>query len=106
MPRSNRARRRGRPGKPGAGHGVPPSLRRGGVAEVRYAGQVWSVRQVRANDSGRSYRCPGCQHEVGADVPHSVVWPADSMGQLDNRRHWHTVCWAARERRRPGGSFA
>lgn len=76
------------------------------MTEVRYAGQVWAVRQVRANDSGRVYRCPGCQQEVGADVAHTVVWPAAAMGQLDNRRHWHSVCWAARERRRPGGSFA
>ena len=105
MPRSNRPRRRGRPGK-GTGAGLPPSLQRGGVSEVRYAGQVWSVRQVRANDSGRVYRCPGCQQEVGAGTPHTVVWPVGSMQELDNRRHWHTVCWSARERRRPGGSFA
>lgn len=105
MPRSNRPRRRGRPA-PAPGSGGIPSFQRGGVGQVRYAGQLWSVRQVRANDSGRTYVCPGCQQEVGADVPHTVAWPQEAMGQLDNRRHWHTVCWSARERRRPGGSFA
>ncbi|WP_281965659.1 hypothetical protein [Serinicoccus marinus] len=107
MPRSNRPRRGGRPRRPaGAGSGgggLPP---RRGPEEVRYAGQVWAVRQVRPNDSGRSYRCPGCQQQVGAGVAHTVAWPVDGMQQAENRRHWHTVCWSARERRRPGGSFA
>lgn len=76
------------------------------MGEVAWAGQVWAVRQVTPASTGRRYRCPGCQHEVGADVAHTVVWPVDGMQQVDNRRHWHTVCWAARERRRPGGSFA
>ena len=106
MGRSNRPRRRGRPLKGTAGGGLPPSLQRGGVTEVRYAGQLWAVRQVRPNDSGRGYLCPGCQQEVSAGTAHSVVWPAESMRELENRRHWHTACWSARERRRPGGSFA
>lgn len=76
------------------------------MSEVAYAGQRWSVRAVRPNDSGRVYRCPGCQQEVRADVAHTVAWPAEGMQQEENRRHWHTVCWSARERRRPGGSFA
>lgn len=104
MPRSNRPRRSGRSSS--GGGGVPPSLRRPAMTEVRYAGQVWVVREVRPNDTGRSYRCPGCQGEVGADVAHTVVWPAETMQTVENRRHWHSVCWAARERRRPGGSFA
>ncbi|QFG67842.1 hypothetical protein [Ornithinimicrobium pratense] len=106
MGRSNRPRRHGRPRKGVAGGGLPPSVQRGGVGEVRYAGQLWLVRQVRPNDSGRSYLCPGCQQEVSAGTAHTVVWPAESMRELENRRHWHTVCWSARERRRPGGSFA
>lgn len=104
MPRSNRPRRSGRPRK-NAG-GLPHSLREPAVQEVRYAGQVWGVRQVRPNDSGRTYRCPGCQGTVGADVAHTVVWPLATMQTVENRRHWHGVCWSARERRRPGGSFA
>lgn len=106
MPRSNRRRHRGRPVKGAAGGGPPAALSRGGVSEVSYAGQGWAVRQVRANDSGRVYVCPGCQQEVGADMAHTVAWPAASMREVENRRHWHTRCWAARERRRPPGSFA
>jgi hypothetical protein len=106
MARSNRPRRHGRPRKGSGGGGVPPSLQRGGVVEVRYAGQSWAVRQVRPNDSGRDYLCPGCQQQVSAATAHTVVWPAASMQEVENRRHWHTVCWSARERRRPGGSFA
>lgn len=108
MPRSNRPRRSGRPapGRGGRQDGIPPLRRDPTPARVRWAGQVWAARQVRPNDTGRVYRCPGCQGEVGADVAHTVVWPAESMNQVDNRRHWHTVCWAARDRRRPGGSWA
>jgi hypothetical protein len=74
--------------------------------EVEFAGQMWTVRQVRGNDSGRQYRCPGCQQEVSAAVPHTVVWPSEGMRGVDNRRHWHTPCWNARGNRRPGGSWA
>lgn len=91
------------PGRSGA---PAPAPRGPAVVEVAWAGQVWAVRQVGPAATGRVYRCPGCQHEVGADVAHTVVWPVDGMQQVDNRRHWHTVCWSARERRRPGGSFA
>jgi hypothetical protein len=34
-------------------------------------------------------------------VPHVVVWPADERGDLGDRRHWHTGCWRARDRRAP-----
>lgn len=76
------------------------------MQEVRWAGQVFAHRQVRGNDSGRSFVCPGCQQQVGAHQPHTVAWPVGGMQEIENRRHWHTVCWNARERRRPGGSFA
>lgn len=105
MARSNRPRRGGRPVRRSAGDGIP-SVREPTVTEVLWAGQRWAARQVRPSSTGRVYRCPGCQGEVGADTPHTVAWPAETMNQVDNRRHWHTVCWAARERRRPGGSWA
>ncbi len=102
MPRANRPRRRrGRPASP-----PPRPLPDIGVEEVEFAGQLWSVRRVRGNDSGRTYRCPGCQQEVSAAVAHTVVWPSETMQGLENRRHWHTPCWEARETRRPGGSWA
>jgi len=49
-----------------------------------------------AGSPGRSYRCPGCDQELPSSVPHVVAWPE---GREDDRRHWHTACWAARDRR-------
>jgi hypothetical protein len=54
--------------------------------------------EVRTVGGGKSYRCPGCDHEVRAGVVHLVVVP---LGDADARRHWHTECWR-RELRRQG----
>lgn len=106
MPRSNRPRRRSGASGPGRGEEGVARLQRLSRDVVEYAGQAWTVRRVRGNDSGRSYRCPGCQQEVSAAVPHTVVWPSEAMRGVDNRRHWHIPCWDSRDRRRPGGSWA
>jgi hypothetical protein len=53
------------------------------------------VRRVPGS-SGRAYRCPGCDQELPSGSPHVVAWPE---GRPDDRRHWHTACWAARDRR-------
>ena len=61
----------------------------------------WALAQgyeVRAVGGQKSYRCPGCDHEVRAGVTHLVVVP---VGDADARRHWHTECWR-RELRRLG----
>lgn len=55
----------------------------------------FTVRSVGVSD--RVYLCPGCAQEV-VGVAHVVAWPT---GDPDNRRHWHTPCWAARGRRGP-----
>lgn len=63
----------------------------------------WIVRSVPgAQASDRSYRCPGCDQLVPGTAPHVVAWPAGEYGSVDDRRHWHATCWAARERRGPG----
>jgi hypothetical protein len=54
------------------------------------------VRSLSGASSGRSYRCPGCDHELAAGTAHVVVWPE---GREDDRRHWHGTCWSARDRR-------
>jgi hypothetical protein len=59
----------------------------------------WEVRSVPA--SGKTYRCPGCDQEIRPGVGHVVAWPADERGNLSDRRHWHTGCWRARDRRNP-----
>ncbi|GAB3585960.1 hypothetical protein [Calidifontibacter terrae] len=76
-----------------------------GVRVESYAGQRWNARSVRANSAGRSYTCPGCQQVVTSGEPHVVAWPAEGLGDLSDRRHWHTPCWTARDRRPPRGSW-
>ena len=42
-----------------------------------------------------AYRCPGCDQLIPPGVPHVVAWPEDGDA-VDERRHWHRACWAAR----------
>ncbi len=98
MPRANRRRR----------DDAPLNLERavgGAVRRESYAGGEWSVRRVTGARATRSYLCPGCQQSVPPGTPHVVAWPADGIGGLEDRRHWHTTCWEARERRPPRGAF-
>ena len=65
----------------------------------------WVVRQVTGSAATRAYRCPGCDHPIPPATPHVVAWPllsdTDEEAGLDQRRHWHTACWRARDRRGP-----
>lgn len=60
----------------------------------------WMVRNV-FGQAGKTYRCPGCMQEIRPRVPHVVAWPTDGWGDESDRRHWHTGCWRARDRRGP-----
>ena len=71
----------------------------------------WVVRPLTgAASAGKTYRCPGCDQEIRIGTPHVVTWPAyardsdldpwDTDSAADQRRHWHTVCWRERGRRR------
>ena len=60
----------------------------------------WIVRGV-GGDAGKTYRCPGCDQEIRPGVAHLVAWPADGRGDETDRRHWHSGCWQARDRRAP-----
>lgn len=62
----------------------------------------WLVRNIPAAGATKAYRCPGCDQEIRPGVAHVVAWPADERGDLGDRRHWHTGCWRARDRRGPG----
>lgn len=92
MPRANRRVRV----QPQSVAGRPPMT-------VSYAGSRWFVRQLSGATSDRGYRCPGCDQAIPPVTAHVVVWPADGVGGVDHRRHWHSVCWQQRERRRPIG---
>jgi len=71
-----------------------------------YRGEEYVVRRVTGSAATKPYRCPGCQQVVRPATPHTVAWPVlpstfSSTGTgLDERRHWHTGCWSARDTRR------
>lgn len=69
--------------------------------DVGADGYDYEVRPVAASRANKIYRCPGCDHEIRPGVAHVVVWPADTVGSVDDRRHWHTACWANRATRGP-----
>jgi hypothetical protein len=80
--------------------GVSPS---GSVERVvPWRGEDWVVRSVPgASAAGKAYRCPGCDQLVPGGTAHVVAWPVADRA-AEHRRHWHSACWAARDRRAPG----
>ncbi|ACQ79574.1 conserved hypothetical protein [Beutenbergia cavernae DSM 12333] len=82
---------------------VERALRGATRTQTRRDGSSWTVRSVSGGE--RSYRCPGCDQLVGPGTAHVVVWPADHLlgadAALDDRRHWHSACWQARDTRAP-----
>ncbi|MGY1992178.1 hypothetical protein [Mycolicibacterium fortuitum] len=74
-----------------------PSSRR---IETGPDGYDYEVRTVAASRAVKVYRCPGCDHEIRVATAHMVVLPID-VGDVDDRRHWHTACWANRANRSP-----
>src|ERR1700742_2517350 len=78
---------------------LPPALHR---IEIGPDGHEYEVRPVAAARAVKTYRCPGCDHEIRSGTAHVVVWLAD-LGEsaVDDRRHWHTRCWANLAHRSP-----
>ena len=66
-----------------------------------WRGVDYAVRSVTGQAAVKEYRCPGCDQLIRTGQPHVVAWPAHEI-DADDRRHWHTACWAARENRGPG----
>jgi hypothetical protein len=75
-----------------------PMLRR---VETGPDGHEYEVRPIAAARAVKIYRCPGCDHQIRSGTAHVVVWPAESPGAMEDRRHWHTPCWAKRATRGP-----
>ena len=73
----------------------------GGRTAESAADGEWTVQTVTG--SAREYRCPGCDQAVTPGTPHVVAWRTDDLlgDGVEGRRHWHTACWRARDRRRP-----
>jgi len=67
----------------------------------QWRGEEYVVRSLPGGGTTKAYRCPGCDQEIRPGLPHVVAWPADDSDTND-RRHWHTACWTARDRRAPG----
>jgi len=69
-----------------------------------FGGEEYVVRRVTGSAATKPYRCPGCDQLIRPATPHVVAWPVVasmfSSSGLDERRHWHTACWQARDRRR------
>ena len=63
-----------------------------------WQGEDYQVRPLTGSASTKAYRCPGCDQEIRRATPHVVVWPLADAEAAD-RRHWHTACWRARDRR-------
>ncbi|MET0897708.1 MAG: hypothetical protein ABWY45_07335 [Mycobacterium sp.] len=93
MGKSRAPRRRQEPAKP---------LVQTRRLEIGPDGYDYLVVQVTGARATKTYRCPGCDHEIRTGTAHVVVWPAD-LGEnaVDDRRHWHSSCWANRANRSP-----
>jgi hypothetical protein len=94
VPRQNRRR-------VDAASAAPRVMTTVGERREEWRGEEYVVRSVTSAGAAKAYRCPGCDQEIQASRPHVVVWPAFDPS-ADDRRHWHTACWAARDRRAPG----
>ena len=92
VPRANRRRR---------DLDVRPLSGASTVSTEQWRGRPWSVRRLTGATSSREYVCPGCHQRIPPGTGHVVAWPAHGVGGLEERRHWHTRCWSAREAARP-----
>jgi hypothetical protein len=86
------------------GTGLPPLPGHRRV-EAGADGFDYEVRPIAASRAVKSYRCPGCDHEIRSGTAHVVAWrvhegSAEDAG-VDDRRHWHTPCWTNRATRGP-----
>src|ERR1700749_3250991 len=92
------ARRRSSPRRQQS-FGPLPAPHRG---ETGPRGHEYEVPPLAPPRGPKTYRCPGCDHEIRSGTAHVVVWLADfgDVG-VEDRRHWHTPCWANRATRGP-----
>ncbi|MET0952810.1 MAG: hypothetical protein ABWX57_05960 [Aeromicrobium sp.] len=76
---------------------VPAPLRSPPEQHEHKADGEWVVRTTRGS-STKDYRCPGCAQLIARGRAHVVAWPVEkallSEAAIDDRRHWHTACWA------------
>jgi hypothetical protein len=68
--------------------------------ETGVDGYEYEVVPIPGARSDKTYRCPGCDHEIRSGTGHLVVWRSEFLDGED-RRHWHRTCWVNRATRRP-----
>ncbi len=100
VPRRNQPRRR--PGSEPPRELTDERVRKGIEGVQQWRDGEWMVRSIFGGAAAKTYRCPGCLQEIRPGVAHVVAWPIDGRGDETDRRHWHTGCWKARDRRGPG----
>ncbi|MGV0853684.1 hypothetical protein [Mycolicibacterium phlei] len=80
----------------------PPPLPAPRRIETGPDGYDYEVRPIAASRAVKTYRCPGCDHEIRPGTAHLVAIPADAGSSgVEDRRHWHTPCWTHRATRGP-----
>src|SRR5258708_30476937 len=86
------------------GGGTPPRRQRSSPplpaarrTETGPDGYEYEVRPIAASRATKTYRCPGCDHEIVIGTAHLAVWAADTGGSAtDDPPHWHTPSWTHR----------
>lgn len=63
-------------------------------------GHDYEVAPIPGARALKTYRCPGCDHEIRSGTAHVAVWRVEDTDGSD-RRHWHTSCWRNRANRGP-----
>lgn len=63
-------------------------------------GHDYEVVAIPGARAVKTYRCPGCDHEIRSGTPHVAVWRVEDSEGAD-RRHWHSACWTKRASRGP-----
>ncbi|MDY3127725.1 MAG: hypothetical protein SOW59_06300 [Corynebacterium sp.] len=58
-------------------------------------GRPYVLRRVGSAGAVKFYVCPGCNNSIPPGVSHVVAWPEEGCG-VEERRHWHTLCWERR----------
>ena len=67
-----------------------------GWSDDRDDASAYTVRHVQPYEAVKTYRCPGCDHDIRPGEGHEVIVPPRDPGA---RRHWHTGCWRRAEKR-------
>lgn len=93
MPRRTRRDGTALPPESGGGEITPRVLRGGRVPTTAGFEAARSVARTKR------YRCPYCEGWIEPEVAHVVAHPE---GRLDERRHFHSGCWAKYARTKRG----